>query len=398
MAIGLIKNLTVVGLAEESTEGTYVAPAASTDYIQPLADGFEIAPSRETLNRDILDSSIGMSTPRLGMKSVSSQLPVEFRASGTEGAATDFDLLLKGALGATRAISSTTTTKASGNTATVLQIEDADISKFNVGDIIVTKGTGAHHVCAVTAKTTGTGTATLTVSPAHPDGDHADSVVISKSKMYYTANTGHPALSVSMYHGNTVVQKAIGCKVTSMSLDNFTTGQLASLSFALEGLDFSEVDGAAPHTPSFDSGLPPVILSACAFVDGTEIQINTFGLSLTNTLAFQTNTCNANGKASSRVVSREISGTINPYKDDTSVANYTNWVSGTEFALFIRAYIPSSTAGEITMGSVVGIYLPKCFTTELKVGDQEGILTDEITFKATRGTTGSTEEMYLGLI
>jgi len=398
MAIGMIKNLTVVGLMEESTEGTYLAPASATDYIQPQSDGFEVAGARELLDRDILDASIGMASPILGIKSVTSALPVELRASGTEGAATDFDLLVKGALGATRAITTTTTTKASGNTGSVLQIEDADISKFAVGDIIAVKESGAHHVGAITAVATGVGVATITITPAKPSGVFSNSVVISKSKMYYTANSGHPPLSVSIYQGNTIRQSAVGCKVSSMSIENFSTGQLASMNFALEGLTFDQVDGAAPHTPTFDSGLPPVILSACVYKDGTSIDINEFGISVANTLSFITATCNANGRASSRVTKREITGSINPYKDDTSVANHTAFIAGTTFSLLVRAYIPSSTAGEMTMGSIVGIYLPNCFTTELATGDQDGILTDQISFKATRGTTGATEEMYMGFI
>lgn len=398
MATGIAKNVSVIGIEAEGTEGTYAAPSGATSYLQPLADGFEMAPAREKIDRAIITNSIGKATPRLGMRSVSASLPCELRASGTEGADVDFGLLLKGALGATRSIATNTTTKASGNTGTLLQIEDADISKFAVGDIILVKQTGAHHVCAVTAVATGAGVAALTVTPAHPSGDFTDSVVISKSTMYYTANTGHPALSLSYYWANEITQKAIGCKVTSMSVDNFATGQVASFNFGLEGLSYDEANGAAPHTPSYDSGIPPIILGAYVYKDGTAISINQFGLSLANTLAFITATSNASGKASSRVVSREVTGTINPYKDDTSVAFFSAFDAGTEFSLFIMAANPSATAGEYTMGSVVGIYLPKVLATECKVGDQEGLLTDEISFQSVRGSAGTTEEVYIGLI
>lgn len=398
MATGITKNTSIIGVEVESTEGTYAAPSAATSYVQPLADGFELTPAREKIDRAILTSSIGRATPRLGIKSVQASLPVEFRASGVEGADVDFTALLKGALGATRAIATTTTTKASGNTATLLQIEDADISKFAVGDIIVVKQTGAHHVCAVTAVASGAGVAALTVTPAHPSGDHTDSVVISKSTMYYTANTAHPALSLSYYWANEVLQKATGCKVASMSIDNFATGQVASFNFGLEGLGYDESNTAAPHTPSYDSGIPPVILGATVYRDGTAIDINQFSLSLSNSLSFLTATANENGRSASRVTTREITGSINPYKDDTATTNHDAFDAGTEFSLFIKAFNPSSTAGEVTMGSVIGIYLPKCIAVETKVADQDGILTDEISFQAVRGSAGTTEEMYLGFI
>lgn len=396
MATGLVKRNTIIGIEKETTEGTYRAPQATTSYIQPLADGFGWVPGRELIDRNILSTSIGRVTPRLGQKSVEVALPVELRASGVEGGDVDFAALLEGAFGAKRSITTTTTTKSSGNTGSILGIEDADISKFNLFDIIVIKESGGHHACVITAKSTGTGTATITVSPAKGSGSFSNSVVISKTQMYLTASSGHPSISVSEYIGNQVNQKGIGCKVTGMSLEGFETGGVASLNFGLSGLDYDEVDGAAPHTPAYDTGIPPIILNACVFKDGAEIQINALGLNLQNTLGFTQNTCE--GKTGSRVTKREVSGSMNPYKDDTDVGNFTNFNAGTEFALFVSAYIPSAVAGEITMGSVVGIYLPKCVITGYKPGDVDDIVTDDLEFQVVRGSAGTTEEMYMGFI
>ncbi len=398
MATGLIKDNSILGLEEESTEGTFVAPSASTSYLQPLSDGWDIVPLRPNLERSVLTASVGKATPRKGIKSVTAQVPVEFRASGTEGASTDFHSLLKAALGATRSISTTTTTKSSGNTGSVLQIEDADISKFNVGDIVCIKQSGGHHFCAVTAKSTGAGTATITVSPAKASGNFSNSVVISKSTMYYTANSGHPHLSLSAYLANEKRLAAIGCKVASMSLDGFQAGGLASLNFGLEGMNWSIADGVAPHTPSYDSAAPPTILNACLYLAGTEYKINNFTLSLANTLSWITSTCSSTGRDAGRVTDRVITGTMNPLMDDTTTTleDYLN--SGAEFSLFVSAYTPSSTAGEATMGTAIGIWLPQCIVNEEKVGNTEGILTNEITFQATRGSAGTSEEMYMGFI
>lgn len=397
MATGIAKNRSIIGIMEEVTEGTYVAPATANDFIQPLSEGFELTPAKELIERNILTSNIGKVTPRIGQKSVTGALPVEFRASGTEGAKTDFDLLLKGALGNSRQITTQTTTKAVGNTASVLQIEDADISKFNVGDIIVILEAGAHHVAAITAKVTTPGSANITVLPA-ASAPFSASVVISKSTTYYPANSGHPSLSLSYYWANEILEKAIGAKVTSMSLDNFTTGQIASFNFGFEGLSFDEVNGSAPFTPTYDSGLPPLILQACVFQDGVELQLNEFALSLENTLGFITSTCSENGRISSRVTQRVLSGSMNPYKDDASVAQFTKFNNQTAFSLFVRAFNPSSVSGEIILGSAIGIYLPNCIITEKSVGDQDGILTDQLSFSADRGTVGSSEEIYIGFV
>jgi hypothetical protein len=184
-----------------------------------------------------------------------------------------------------------------------------------------------------------------------------------------------------------------------MSLDNYSVGQVASLNFGLEGLAYEdEADGAAPHTPSYDSGIPPVLLNACIYRDGTSIPVNTLTLSLANTLAFQTSLCDANGKISARVDTREITGSINPFKDDTATTYFGDWDAGTEFSLFAYAYNPSSTTGEFDMGSVCAIWLPQCMTTEFQTQDLEGLLVDQMSFRATRGSAGTSEEMYMSLV
>lgn len=393
MATGLQKTLTVIGLNEEVTEGTYVAPSSATAYyIQPLEDGFSLSPSRDTLSREILSTSIGGATPRLGIKSVKGSLPVEFRASGVEGAEPDFDLLLQSCFGARRQVASQFTTTTS-NTTSVLNGTNIHTT-FLTGDTIVILEAGSNTTHVVTG-TPGTGQ--ITYSPVRSVAP-SDTVKVAKLTTYYTANSGHKALSLSYYWANEITEKAIGCKVTSLSVDNFQTGQVASLNFGIEGLDYDQINGGAPHTPTYDVGIPPIILSACAFKDGVEIQINNFSLKLDNTLSFEKSTCASSGKRKSRVTKREITGTINPYKDDTSVANFTNFNAGTTFSLFISAYNPSSVAGEISLGSVVGIYLPNCFTTELVVADEEGLLTDAISFQATTGVAGGSADIFLGMI
>lgn len=398
MATGVIKDATIIGLEAESTEGTYVAPSATTSYFQPLQDGWELIPIVPTLERKVLSASIGHATPRAGQKSCTATMPVELRASGTEGAVTDFDYMYKGAFGTSRAISTTTTTKGSGNTGSVLQIEDADISKFTVGDVIVIKESGLHWPCAVTAVVTTGGSANITVTPSKPTGSFSNSVVISKTTTYYPANSGHNSISLSVYEGNEKRLAGIGMKVNSMSIDNFTPGALASVKFGLEGLNYTVANGVAPHTPSYDSGVPPTILNACMYIGSTEYRISQFGLTIANTLGKITSTCSSTGVDGMRVIERVVSGTINPYMDDTTTTLEDYLASKGEFSIFISAYVPSSTSGEMTFGSCIGIWLPQVIVDTEKYGDNEGILTNEIAFKATRGSTGGSNEIFMGFI
>lgn len=398
MTIGLIKGNTIIGMEEEVTEGTYVAPSASTSYLRPMEDGVEFSPAREVIERGLLNASPGHESPRMGEKSTAVSLTVECRGSGTEGADVDHGALIKSALGATRSISTTTTSKNASHTSTVIGIEDADISKFNVGDIVLVKESGAHEVRPISAISTGSGTATITFPFALDEGAPANSVVISKAKMWYTANTGHPSLSLAAFWGNEIEERAIGCKVSQMGLEGFEVGQVPKLNFSLSGLSYYHGNGSAAHTPSYDSGVPPIVLGACVWRAGTKIQVPSFSFSVANTLSALKATCNADGKVSQRISNREITGTISPYKDDTTFGYYTDWNAGTEFSLFAYAYVPSSTTGEITMGSVVAFWMPQCVATSFKVSDVDGILVDDLSFKATRGSAGDQEELYMAVI
>lgn len=391
-----VKKNTAVAVMAESSEGTYEAPSSGSVFVQSLADGFEISPSKELLERNIFTSSVGKTSPRVGQTQVAGTLPVECRANSTEGGAPEFDLLIKSALGSRRQISSTTTTKASGNTASVLQIEDADISKFNVGDIIMVKQSGAYHVSPITAKSTGAGTATITMLVPHPSGDCTDSVVVSKSTTYIVADSGHPSLSISKYVESAVLEAAIGCKVKSMSLDNFSTGQLPAFKFGFEGLSFDRSLTAIPYTPSYQSSLPPIVLDGRAYMDGTAIEINELSFSLENKLGFESSIAASNGRVASRVTERSITGSFNPYKLDNSIANYTKYVANTAFSLFAYAKVPTGTSGEF--GQVCAVYMPNCIITDLGEADSDGLLQESITFSANRGTAGTTSEIYIAFI
>ncbi len=395
MAIAVKKN-TSYAVMIEAVEGVYQVPAGVSSYVQTLAEGDEMNGSKELLERNILTNSIGKTSPRTGQFQVSGSLPVEARSHSTEGSAPEYDALIRSALGTRRQITTTTTTKAVGNTATVLQIEDADISKFNVGDIIMTKGAGAYHVSPITAKSTGAGTATLTLLVAHPSGDHADSVVISKATVYTVADSGHPSLSISRYLENAVLEQATGCRVSSMSLENFSTGQIPSFNFAFEGMNFDRSLTVNPYTPSYDPALPPIVLDARLYMNGASIDVNEVAISLENALGFETSIAAENGRISGRATERTISGSFNPYKQDDSIANFTKFKENTAFSLFAYAKNSTSTAGQFE--NVVAIYMPNCLITELAESDQDGLLQEGIAFSANRGAAGTTNEIYIAVI
>ena len=392
-----IKNNTRVAIKEEGTEGTYEVPAAAGDYISPLADGVTLEPTKELLERNNLTNSIGKSRSRVGMKSVSVTLPCEAKASDTEGDAPEYGLLVEGALGATRSFSEATS--GTGHTTTVINYDgDGYDAYWAVGDTVLIKESGAYHLSPITAVDTSANTLTLLVAA---DSSPSDSVTIAAGTTYYTANGGHPAISVTKFTTESgaswVREDAIGCKVTNMSMNGFSTGQLLEWSFGLEGLSFNrQQTSTGLYTPDFDDSLPPIALQACIYIDGTQIDVNNVSWSVDNTLGFVMSTCNENGKISARITERTITGSLDPYKTDTEVANYTRFNDNTQFSLFGYAYNPTSTTGEFEQ--CVAFYMPNCIITSISESDQDGILQDSLNFQATRGTDGTSEELYVTFI
>ena len=390
-----IKNMTKLAIMEEVTEGTYLAPASGADFIEFSTDGLELTPAKEIVERLNTVNSIGKRKSRAGMRSASATIPMELKANGTAGSEPEFGLLIKGALGSKRQNTTVITTKSSGNTATVLQIEDADISKLSVGDCILVKQTGAFHVSPIISKTSGTGTATVTLLVAHPSGDITDSVTIEKFTTFKPANSGHPSISLSKYTEDAKLETLCGGKVSGMNLSGLTTGQIGSVEITLDAMGSNQSLTAPSYTPSTDTALPPIILSSLVYQNGSLLDINELSLSLANTIAWKTSTASENGRISGRVTGREITGTMNPYKESDSIAQFTKFDTHTSFSVFQYSAIPT-TAGEFK--DVVALYLPSCTISELAEADQDGLLQETLSFTADRGEDGQTEEMYLTFI
>lgn len=394
MGNAILRN-TVYAVKEEVTENTYVAPASATEFLQVIPEGTSLTPAKETLQRQVLTGSIGQSTPRTGIKTVSGALVVEARAADSEGGVVEYAPLLKGALGSVRSSAAITINDAdSGGTHTTTRayLPDADANKINVGDVITIKISGDYHTSPVTAVSNTAGNVYIDILVAAP-GAFVDGQVIAAFRSYVTSDTGHPSLSISKWVNSARLEQATGCRVSSMSLEGFETGQLASFNFGIEGLAFGQSLSAPPFTPSYQAALPPIILNACVYQDGVQLPVNSLSISLENTLGFVTSTCSPNGRTAGRITERVITGSIDPYKQDDSLAQFNRFNNGTEFSLFGSMYIPSTTAGEY--GKVVGFYMPKCLATEINEGDQDGVLKEEISFQAARGADGLSNELFI---
>lgn len=373
----------------EDTEGEYKAPAGASSYVQVLRDGSELTKSKEVVERNVFTGTLGKVSPRTGMFNASGTIAAEWKASSTQGEAPEIDKLLKAAFGAKRTLAAEVAL-AAGSTTEILKVADASL--FSFGDTVLVKVPGAHHVSPIIGVDTEDDELTLLVPLAEAP---AEGIMISKFTTYHVAEAGHDPLSVTRYFEKSVRQYIVGAKVSSMALANFSVSAIPTLTFGLTGLNFDSNLHAQAHDPAYSSQKPPIILGACVFMDGQRIDVNEVSVNLENGIGFKTSTCAPNGRKAARVTERSFSGTINPYAASDSIENFTKFKSNTPFSLFALASLPGA-AGE--KASVVAIFMPNCIATEMADADAEGLMQEQISFSADRGSAGTIDECFMTFI
>jgi hypothetical protein len=389
---GLVKGRTSVFLKEEPSEGVYVAPASAADAVEVLEDfgGFQY--TREEIERNVLSDTVEVEASRPGLPNVSGDVPVEFKAGAVAGGAPLSDVLYKSLLGGKKVIATPSTTKASGNTLSVLHVQDADVSKYAKNDVILVKVTGAWQVRPIASVNTTPGSATITLQI--PLESVSNSAVIEKVTKYYHEE-GAPTFSVTTYLGGEIEDQARGVRAISGELQNWTTGQIPGFNFTCEGLDLSRSVDAPTYSPDFSAEpQPPVALSACIWLNGDKVQYPEFSLSLENTKTDIQSACAPSGKVGSRFTRFQVTGSINPYMQDDNVDLFSKFNDNDDVSVFGYASNPGTNPGEIQ--NVVAFWIPQSKITNLEIADADGILTDSLEFKSYRKDGG--DSVFLAFI
>lgn len=382
MAYTVKKNIKVA-VKEETTEGTYIAPASGADFIQAQEDGIEMNGSKDTMEINTIGTGLSRVAPRVGLESGTGSIGVYMKSGSAPTSEPEYGVMIESLLGTKRSMSAALTT-GTGHTSTVINV--ASTTDLKVGDVVVVKESGDYHTSPIASLVTNT-SITLLIPGT---GSFTDAVEIEAFTSYVPGDDSHPSYSVSKYVEDEVLEQVVGCKTTSLSVESFSTGQVASLKMGFEGANYTRSLTTIPYTPTYDTSETPIILDACIYQDGVLLPINDFTLSVENTLGWIKDTCS--GKTASRITSRQISGTINPYKQDDSISDYTKFDANTPFSLMVTAHNPTGTTGEYDES--VSFYMPVCIITELAEGDIDGVLTESISFTA-NSVDGSVKELYI---
>ena len=389
----LVKGESSVYIVPEVTEGTFVAETLVAQAIEPNQDGLEFNLSREEIERKTLTSTIEAVEPRLGLKTVTGTIPIEFKAGSVAGAEPRGALLYESLLGGKRAVATTTTTKASGNTTTFLAMEDADAAKYLKNDCVLVKKAGAFEVRPVSAVVLTPGSAGLTLAIPLM-GLPGASVVVEKTLTYFH-DSDSPSFSVAHYQGGEILEAIPGCKANSGTLEGWVAGETPSFNFSIEGTDLVKTIDTPSLSPDFSGDAKvPVIIHACAWLGTEELDYTEFSLNIENTKADLLSACSQSGKIGTRKTAFNVTASINPYMSDDNLDRWTKFEDNTVTSLFTYAFNPTATDGEFNQA--VAIWMPNVKITNMPAADQDGVLLDAIELRAFRSAGNDT--IFLGFI
>jgi len=388
----LLTRKTVVGVMEEVTEGTYVAPT-NADMIQ-IVSFPGINPERELLERDIIRDAIGQVKPFLGLKAGTVELQVELRGGGESGGTSERPeayKLYKSGLGNEHDSTAGGTTIA-GSTDTVIKLGVGEGANFQRGAPVLIDG----EFRAVASVSTDD----LTLNSALDKGAPALGVTVAGGWSYYGADADHTPLSLTIYEDAAVSGpqfRGIGCRISSMAFSDFTRGQIPKITFTCELMNFAKAIGAVPGGVTYDDTEPNVLIYQFAERDGTTQQIQTLELTVENTVARVGDLTTEGGVACMRVTKRVVNGSIDPYQPAGNNDAFDDW-DGLVDSDFLIGSGERDGSGDFQQGTIVFVWLPQANFTEYSDVDVDGIVTNNLSLAAHTSVSGGDDDIFLCFI
>lgn len=368
----ITKEFQKIAVKSESTEGVYQAPTNS-DFLEVTEDGLDMAKTRESLERKLLTGNRVTKKTRLSNKDVEVSFSSELTANKTEGQAPAFSELLEsfGLKGTTSAEDTVLAT----STASVLKVADASI--YAVGDIVKVKEPNNNHISPISEVDLINDTITLKIAMSSAP---TDGTKLAAKTQYKLDSTINKTLSVTrFFQGDELQERATGCRTSSISLQNFSVGQIPVLAFSLMGLTFTDILEPSSFIPDYQNAEPAYVHLACMYKDATKINVSEIGLSMEQTVSKIKTTCSENGSIASRGTGEfNIQVTFNPYKEQNSLGFV---LDDSTYSLFFSIFNPTN-ADNTENANAVAFNIPKVKTTQSALADVDGVHTDSVTAQA----------------
>jgi hypothetical protein len=222
----------VLAIKKETSEGVPQKPTLAADYVA-LQDDFQMQGGFNLLESAELKASIGTAKSVIGGEAPTASLSHYLRASGVEGQAPNYGLLLEASLGATSTAATEYDTIA-GSTVEALKVGAGEGAQFERGEAVLIKdATNGYRIRCVDSVASDDLSLSFVTPVATPAG-----VNLGKCVLYKPANDSHPTLTLWHYLGQGgALQAMAGSRVTSASFD-ISAGELINASYSLEGVGF----------------------------------------------------------------------------------------------------------------------------------------------------------------
>lgn len=267
-----VTRKTVLGLKEEVTRGTPVAPAATSDFTALQGD-FTMAPAFQELENAELRNSLAPAKNALGLETPTCSLSHYLRPSDVAGTAPDYSLLIESAFGA-KTSTATEYSTTTGSSTSVLKLS-ANADSYERGEAVMIKDTTNGYSIRPILSTTSTTDLNLGFNAPYAP---ATGMGLGKAVLYKpaTLETDYPTMSLWGYRGNGgAVELIAGARTTEMSA-TFTAGEYINASFSLEGTEYyfnPIVIGATSKYIDFNEGASDfaVVLTEDTYKDPYEL-------------------------------------------------------------------------------------------------------------------------------
>ena len=279
-------------------------------------------------------------------------------------------------------------------TTTVFTVMDdgSPVVDLAIGDPILVDisatATPSWSLALVTAVTDGDLRQTVTVTPtlgAAPTAGHE--VVGSIAYKLTSDDTVRSTFSAYAYLDGDVKFSFAGCLAT-FKMTDFAVGNIPKLVFQVESIAWTVSDTACAYTPTNDVTLkPPIVLGASLTLGGAETYVRNVELDLGQKITRREAIQATSGTRSMAVTERLVTGSIDPYQDDS--AQFSAWQAMTTAELRIKL------ADKLAAPNLIALRMPEITRTDVTLEDADGVWANKIPFDC---GGSDDQEVVLGFI
>jgi hypothetical protein len=363
---------------QESSEGTYETPSASTDAVK--VENLRWSRSARLIETNEHTGVLDKSAPFVGGESFQISFDVVLRGTTAAGTAPEWGKLLKGCGFAEvvtgTAVPSSPEALAAGSTTTGTLGASASSTAQTYRGMPI-NFTGDQTSNSFITDYTGSKVATLadTLTALTTSSNYQ----IPVNVLYKPASSSIPSFSMACYEDG-LLTKFNGCRGNvTFAIDS---GGIGRLSFTFTGRYEGRTDTAVP-TPTFDAYVsPPVFKGATMKYDRTSAAVQSLSLDFGNKLVLPDNPAATEGFDPGEITERELTGSINPKA--TLVASRDIF---SDFRGNTRKIIHARWGG--TAGNRIGITIPAAQPMDHSPEDRSGIMAESYKFFASGDEAGA---------